>query len=32
VEAYKQPAASTSSSGSTIGDLISWKRAGSEQN
>ena len=32
VEAYKQPAASTSSSGSTIGDLISWKRAGSDQN
>ncbi len=28
VEAYKQPVASTS--GSTIGDLITWKRAGSE--
>ena len=33
VEAYKQPvASSSSSSGSTIGDLISWKRAGNEQN
>jgi small subunit ribosomal protein S1 len=32
VEAYKQPAASNSSSGSTIGDLISWKRAENEQN
>jgi len=30
VEAYKQPVASTSS-GSTIGDLISWKRAGNDQ-
>jgi len=28
VEAYKQPVASTG--GSTIGDLITWKRAGSE--
>jgi small subunit ribosomal protein S1 len=28
VESYKQPVSST---GSTIGDLISWKRAGSEQ-
>jgi small subunit ribosomal protein S1 len=28
VEAYKQPV--TSTSGSTIGDLITWKRAGSE--
>jgi len=32
VEAYKQPPASSSSSGSTIGDLISWKRAGNDQN
>ena len=30
VEAYKHPAASTG--GSTIGDLISWKRAGNESN
>ena len=30
VEAYKHPAASTS--GSTIGDLITWKRAGNESN
>jgi small subunit ribosomal protein S1 len=30
VEAYKHPAASTG--GSTIGDLITWKRAGSENN
>jgi small subunit ribosomal protein S1 len=29
-EAYKHPASSTG--GSTIGDLISWKRAGSENN
>jgi small subunit ribosomal protein S1 len=28
VEAYKQPVASTG--GSTIGDLITWKRAGSD--
>jgi small subunit ribosomal protein S1 len=27
VEAYKQPASST---GSTIGELMNWKRAGSE--
>ncbi len=30
VEAYKHPAASTG--GSTIGDLITWKRAGNESN
>jgi small subunit ribosomal protein S1 len=30
VEAYKHPAASTG--GSTIGDLITWKRAGNENN
>ena len=30
VEAYKQPVASTGS-GSTIGDLLSWKRAGNDQ-
>ena len=30
VEAYKHPAASTG--GSTIGDLISWKRAGNDNN
>jgi small subunit ribosomal protein S1 len=30
VEAYKQPASSTG--GSTIGDLITWKRAGNENN
>ncbi|HXM59996.1 MAG TPA: 30S ribosomal protein S1 [Terriglobales bacterium] len=30
VEAYKHPVSSTG--GSTIGDLISWKRAGSENN
>jgi small subunit ribosomal protein S1 len=30
VEAYKHPASSTG--GSTIGDLITWKRAGSENN
>jgi small subunit ribosomal protein S1 len=30
VEAYKHPAASTG--GSTIGDLITWKRAGGENN
>jgi len=30
VEAYKHPASSTG--GSTIGDLITWKRAGNEQN
>ena len=29
VEAYKHPAASTSG-GSTIGDLLTWKRAGGE--
>jgi len=28
VEAYKHPASSTG--GSTIGDLITWKRAGNE--
>ena len=34
VEAYKQPVSSSSSSGggSTIGDLITWKRAGGENN
>jgi small subunit ribosomal protein S1 len=31
VEAYKHPASSTSG-GSTIGDLITWKRAGGENN
>jgi len=30
VEAYKHPASSTG--GSTIGELVSWKRAGSENN
>ncbi len=30
VEAYKHPAASTG--GSTIGDLLTWKRAGNESN
>jgi len=34
VEAYKQPAASTSSSatGATIGEFMSWKRASNENN
>jgi small subunit ribosomal protein S1 len=32
VEAYKQPVSSSSSGGSTIGDLITWKRAGGENN
>jgi small subunit ribosomal protein S1 len=33
VESYKHPASSTSSSNSTtIGDLISWKRAGGDSN
>jgi small subunit ribosomal protein S1 len=33
VEAYKQPVSSASSSGgSTIGDLITWKRASNENN
>jgi small subunit ribosomal protein S1 len=31
VEAYKHPVSSSSTS-STIGELISWKRAGSENN
>jgi small subunit ribosomal protein S1 len=31
VEAYKQPVSSSSSGGSTIGDLITWKRAGGRQ-
>jgi len=30
VEAYKHPVSSTG--GSTIGELMSWKRAGSENN
>jgi small subunit ribosomal protein S1 len=30
VEAYKHPASSTG--GSTIGDLLTWKRAGGENN
>jgi small subunit ribosomal protein S1 len=30
VEAYKQPVSSTG--GSTIGELMSWKRSGSESN
>jgi len=33
VESYKHPASSTSSSNhTTIGDLISWKRAGGDSN
>jgi small subunit ribosomal protein S1 len=32
VESYKHPASSTSGGGSTIGELMSWKRAGNEQN
>ena len=34
VEAYKQPAGSTSSSatGATIGEFMSWKRASNESN
>jgi len=34
VDAYKAPAAATSSSGagSTIGEFMSWKRASSENN
>ncbi len=32
VEAYKQPVSSASSGGSTIGDLITWKRASNENN
>ena len=33
VESYKHPASSSSSSNSTtIGDLISWKRAGGDSN
>ena len=31
VESYKHPAASSSNS-TTIGDLISWKRAGGDSN
>jgi small subunit ribosomal protein S1 len=30
VEAYKQPSSSTG--GSTIGELMNWKRAGSDNN
>ena len=32
VEAYKQPVSSSSSTSSTIGELISWKRASNENN
>ena len=32
VEAYKQPSSSSSSKSTTIGDLISWKRAGGDSN
>ncbi len=32
VEAYKAPAASSSGTGSTIGEFMSWKRASSENN
>ena len=32
VEAYKHPASSSSSNSTTIGDLISWKRAGGDSN
>ncbi len=32
VESYKHPAASSSSNSTTIGDLISWKRAGGDSN
>ncbi|HUI83828.1 MAG TPA: 30S ribosomal protein S1 [Candidatus Binatia bacterium] len=32
VEAYKAPAASSSGSGSTIGEFMSWKRASNENN
>jgi small subunit ribosomal protein S1 len=32
VDAYKAPAASSSGSGSTIGEFMSWKRASSENN
>ena len=30
VESYKHPASSSSSTSTTIGDLISWKRAGGD--
>jgi small subunit ribosomal protein S1 len=32
VESYKHPATSSSSNSTTIGDLISWKRAGGDSN
>ena len=32
VESYKHPASSSSSNSTTIGDLISWKRAGGDSN
>ncbi len=32
VESYKQPSSSSSSKSTTIGDLISWKRAGGDSN
>jgi small subunit ribosomal protein S1 len=32
VESYKQPSSSSSSNSTTIGDLISWKRAGGDSN
>jgi small subunit ribosomal protein S1 len=32
VESYKHPASSSSSTSTTIGDLISWKRAGGDSN
>jgi len=32
VESYKAPAASSSGTGSTIGEFMSWKRASNENN
>jgi len=32
VESYKHPSSSSSSNSTTIGDLISWKRAGGDSN
>jgi small subunit ribosomal protein S1 len=32
VEAYKQPSSSSGSGGSTIGELMNWKRAGNDNN